>query len=63
MFIMPVDSPTNKIIEQERKHPAEYIPQTPANQAPPAKEQRIAAHDLFTLFTATIILKNETFVR
>jgi hypothetical protein len=60
---MAPDRPENTIIEQEKKHPAEGLPQMPVSLAPPEKEKRIAAHDLFTLFTATIILQNEAFVR
>jgi hypothetical protein len=60
---MALDRLDNVGIDQERKHNAEGIPQPPVDLAPPDNEKRIAAHDLFTLFTATIILQNEPFVR
>ncbi|WP_276484189.1 hypothetical protein [Paraflavitalea pollutisoli] len=50
-------------IEQQREHVAEALPHPPVPLALPEKDKRITAHDLFTFFTATIIVQKETFVR
>jgi len=49
--------------EEESIHSAEIIPRPPLSIVIPGKDIRINPHDLFTLFTATIILQNEAFVR
>ncbi len=53
----------NTIDDVERKHNADFLPLTSESIVAPDKEKRIAPHELFTLFTATIILQNEFFVR
>lgn len=60
---MAFDRLENIVIEQESTQPAEIVLQSPPGPAPPEKEKRITAHDLFTFFTATIIRQNEPFVR
>ena len=49
--------------EEENIHSAEIIPRPPVNIVVSGKDNRLNPHDLFTLFTATIILQNEAFVR
>ena len=60
---MAFDRLENCSIGQERKQAAEAVPQTVVDFIAPEQELRIPAHDLFTLFTATIILQNELFIR
>ena len=60
---MTLERLENNFNEEESIHTAEIIPQPPSNIVVPGKDNRINPHDLFTLFTATIILQNEAFVR
>jgi hypothetical protein len=60
---MTLERLENNFNEEESIHTAEIIPQPPLNVGVPGKDNRINPHDLFTLFTATIILQNEAFVR
>lgn len=46
--------------EEESKQTAEIMPRPPLSAG---IDKRITPHDLFSLFTATIILQNESFVR
>lgn len=63
MISMPVKTVFINYVDPERKHPAEGVPQPPMCLSLPEKDKRIPAHELFTLFTATIILQNAPFVR
>lgn len=53
----------NTSIGQTRNHDAEALPHSSQTLAPLERDKRITAYDLFTFFTATIIVQNETFVR
>lgn len=60
---MTIERLDNNFNEEESIHTAEIIPRPPLSAVIPDRDKRINPHDLFTLFTATIILQNEPFVR